>query len=38
VPCKESVCPQCGKNMIRENSYHHKLYLSKKDSQIGNQA
>ena len=30
VPCKESACPQCGKNMIRENSYHHQLYLKKK--------
>jgi uncharacterized protein len=30
VPCKESMCPQCGKKMIRENSYHHQLYLKKK--------
>lgn len=30
VPCKESICQQCGKNMIRENSYHHQLYLKKK--------
>jgi uncharacterized protein len=30
VPCRERVCPQCGKKMIRENSYHHKLYLKKK--------
>ena len=30
VPCRERVCPQCGKHMIRENSYHHQLYLKKK--------
>ena len=27
VPCRENSCPQCGKQMIRENSYHHQLYL-----------
>jgi uncharacterized protein len=30
IPCRESVCPQCGKKMTRENSYHHQLYLKKK--------
>jgi uncharacterized protein len=30
VPCRENGCPQCGKKMIRENSYHHQLYLTKK--------
>ena len=30
VPCRESKCPQCGKKMVRENSYHHQLYLKKK--------
>ena len=30
VPCRESVCPRCGEKMIRENSYHHQLYLNKK--------
>jgi uncharacterized protein len=29
VPCKTSACPKCGKKMIRENSYHHQLYLKK---------
>jgi uncharacterized protein len=29
VPCRENSCPQCGKKMIRENSYHHQLYLKK---------
>ncbi len=33
VPCRESVCPQCGQKMIRENSYHHQLYLKKKGIQ-----
>lgn len=27
VPCRENSCPKCGKKMIRENSYHHQLYL-----------
>jgi uncharacterized protein len=31
VPCRKSTCPQCGQKMIRENSYHHKLYLNKKE-------
>lgn len=30
IPCKESRCPDCGKKMVRENSYHHQLYLKKK--------
>lgn len=29
IPCRENLCPQCGKKMIRENSYHHQLYLKK---------
>ena len=29
-PCRENVCPQCGKKMMREGSYHHQLYLLKK--------
>jgi len=30
IPCRERACPKCGKKMIRENSYHHQLYLKKK--------
>jgi uncharacterized protein len=30
IPCWQSACPQCGRKMIRENSYHHQLYLKKK--------
>lgn len=30
VPCKKNTCPECGKKMIRENSYHHQLYKNKK--------
>jgi NAD-dependent SIR2 family protein deacetylase len=30
MPCRENVCPQCGKIMMREGSYHHQLYLQKK--------
>lgn len=29
APCKNGVCPRCGKPMIRENSYHHLLYKKK---------
>jgi uncharacterized protein len=32
IPCRESACPHCGKKMIRENSYHHQLYLKKKEN------
>lgn len=31
IPCRASECPQCGNKMIRENSYHHQLYLNKKE-------
>jgi uncharacterized protein len=30
VPCRENSCPNCGRKMVRENSYHHQLYLKKK--------
>jgi uncharacterized protein len=33
IPCREVDCPGCGKKMIRENSYHHKLYLKKRGIQ-----
>lgn len=29
-PCKERDCPNCGKKMMREGSYHHQLYIQKK--------
>jgi len=29
-PCREGNCPNCGKVMMRENSYHHQLYLKNK--------
>jgi hypothetical protein len=29
IPCRENNCPQCGKKMIREGSYHHQLFLKK---------
>jgi len=30
IPCRENSCPECGKKMMREGSYHHLLYLQKK--------
>lgn len=30
-PCREMVCPSCGKRMMREGGYHHQLYLQKKE-------
>lgn len=30
IPCRDGNCPNCGKKMMREGSYHHKLYLAKK--------
>ncbi|MCX6266183.1 MAG: DUF134 domain-containing protein [Bacteroidetes bacterium] len=32
VPCRENSCPKCEKKMIRENSYHHQLYLKQSGS------
>lgn len=29
-PCRENNCPECGKKMMREGSYHHQLYELKK--------
>ncbi len=29
-PCRETNCPNCGKKMMRQDGYHHQLYLSKK--------
>lgn len=29
IPCREKSCPGCGKKMIRENSFHHRLYMAK---------
>jgi len=28
-PCREEKCPKCGRHMLRENGYHHQLYLQK---------
>jgi predicted DNA-binding protein (UPF0251 family) len=28
-PCRETSCMHCGKPMMREGSYHHKLYTNK---------
>jgi uncharacterized protein len=28
-PCRESNCPECGRALLREGSYHHQLYLKK---------
>lgn len=30
VPCREMLCPECGKIMLREGSEHHQRYLEKK--------
>jgi hypothetical protein len=30
-PCREKNCPKCGKKMLREGSYHHQLYMQKKE-------
>ena len=29
VPCQEERCPECGAKLLREGSYHHRLYLEK---------
>lgn len=30
VPCMEEKCPKCGKVLMREGSYHHRLVEEKK--------
>lgn len=29
-PCRQEVCPGCGRKMVREGSYHHQLIIRKK--------
>ncbi len=29
-PCRESRCSSCGRALLREDHYHHQLYLKKK--------
>ena len=31
IPCRNNKCPNCGKIMFKEGSYHHQLYLKKID-------
>lgn len=28
-PCREKTCPKCGRHMLRENGYHHQLFMQK---------
>lgn len=30
IPCRQNKCPDCGKTLLREGSYHHQLYVQKK--------
>ena len=30
IPCRQKQYPKCGNTMVRENSYHHQLYIKKK--------
>ena len=29
VPCRDERCPACGVKLLREGSYHHRLWLAK---------
>lgn len=31
VPCQEERCPGCGAKMLREGSYHHRLFEEKQE-------
>lgn len=31
IPCRENKCPECGRIMFKEGSYHHQLFLEKKE-------
>lgn len=35
APCQDEVCPQCGARMLREGSYHHRLFLQKQARREG---
>jgi hypothetical protein len=28
-PCRNKTCPECGRALMREGSYHHQLFLKK---------
>ncbi len=30
IPCRQEKCPKCGTGMIREGSYHHRIFEKKK--------
>ncbi len=29
IPCQEERCPACGAKLLREGSYHHRLFKEK---------
>ena len=29
IPCQDRKCLECGTKMLRENSYHHRLFQQK---------
>jgi len=31
IPCRENKCPNCGRTMFKEGSYHHQLFREKKN-------
>ncbi len=31
VPCQEERCSSCGAKLLREGSYHHKLFQQKQE-------
>ena len=31
VPCQDEKCPSCGAKMLREGSYHHRLFEEKQE-------
>ncbi len=33
IPCKENICSNCGKKMMREGSFHHEKLIEKKSKQ-----
>lgn len=32
VPCQLEHCPECGAKLLREGSYHHRLWLAKHEA------
>ena len=33
-PCREGKCSDCGRRLVREDSYHHQLFETRKEKNL----